>query len=144
MDYDGFNLAETDAICHYVAKKHNLAGKDLQEEATCMMVANMINGYLTKIAKVTFEKDEKKKEELRKDLKEKDAPQFFGTIVKMLTKNGGKHLVGNKVCLDCLWQESGSLNTLNVKCSMTLITQTCLKSVRGTSVFALCSFHMNN
>ena len=109
LDYDGFNLAETDAICHYVAKKHNLAGKDLQEEATCMMVANMINGYLTKIAKVTFEKDEKKKEELRKDLKEKDAPQFFGTIVKMLTKNGGKHLVGNKVCLDCLWQESGSL-----------------------------------
>ena len=100
LDYNDFKLAETDAICHFLGKKYGIAGDSLEQETTCMMVANLINGYLTAVAKIKFEKDEERQKTMRADLTEKAAPQFFGTLVKLLQKNDGKHLVGNKVSLE--------------------------------------------
>ena len=97
LEYDGFTLAETDAIAHFLGKKYNIAGKNLEEETTCLMVANLINSYLTAVAKVRYEKDEPRQKTMREDLKEKTAPQFFGTMVKLLQKNDGKHIVGSSV-----------------------------------------------
>ena len=97
LEYDGFTLAETDAIAHFLGKKYNIAGKNLEEETTCLMVANLINSYLTAVAKVRYEKDEQRQKTMREDLKEKTAPQFFGTVVKLLQKNDGKHIVGSSV-----------------------------------------------
>merc|ERR1719495_1524948 len=95
LEYDGFTLAETNAIQHFLGKTHNLAGKDSKEEAMCQMVANLIGDYISKVGKMRFETDEEKKKKLEVELKETHAPQFFGTMVKLLKTNDGKHLVGS-------------------------------------------------
>ena len=44
-----------------------------------------------------FEKDEAKKKELEEKLKSETIPAFFKQMITILTKNGGKYMVGKGV-----------------------------------------------
>merc|ERR1719259_44762 len=69
LDIDGFSLAETNAIVHYMGK----------------------------MGKIRYEENEEAKAKLKKDLETTIAPQFFGTMIKFLAANGGSHLVGDSL-----------------------------------------------
>jgi len=100
LDFDGFELAETNAIIHFLGKEYKLAGKDAKEEALCLMIANVIGDYVTKMGRLRYEEDEARKATMKQELVEKTAPQFFGFIMKTLKKSGqpNKHyLVGDSL-----------------------------------------------
>ena len=99
MEYDGFVLGETNAIASFLGKELNLAGKNNKDAARCEMVINMIGDFITKGGKIRFEQDEERKKVMKAEFEEKPIPQFIGTIMKLLTVNGGKYLIGNGVRL---------------------------------------------
>ena len=97
LEYDGFVLSETNAIAHFLGKQLNLAGKDTEEEANCVMFANLISDFVGKSGKIRREPDPEKQKAMKAELEATTLPQFFKTMVGMLQINGGKYLVGKQV-----------------------------------------------
>jgi len=97
LEYDGFVLGESSAIITFLAKEFNLVGKDNREEARCAMIASLASDLLSKGRPVRYEQDPDKKKTMEDDYYNKTMPDFVNLIAKLLTQNGGKHLVGDEV-----------------------------------------------
>merc|ERR1712142_1211551 len=97
LEFDGFILGETTAIADFLGRHFNLAGKDAKEASTCLMIACMLADFQAKGAAVRYEKDEATKKRMEDNMKQNIVPHFFQTLIEILVKNGGIHLVGDNM-----------------------------------------------
>jgi len=97
LEFDELVLGEVVAIADFLGRHFDLAGKDAKEASTCTMIACIMADLQTKGANTRYEKDPVVKKRMEDNLKDIHAPHFFKTLLQILTKNGGKHLVGEKM-----------------------------------------------
>lgn len=114
-----FQLAQSNAINRYLARKYNLTGKDDLESAKAdMVISNLstfyilnnlhltfkififqvvdqLNDLLNQISVVYYEPDEEKKQQLRAKLYETVIPQYIELFEKLLAKNNTQYFASD-------------------------------------------------
>ncbi|XP_052099380.1 glutathione S-transferase 1-like [Mytilus californianus] len=90
-------IPQSMAIARYLARDLDLYGKDNMENTMCDVVLECINDVITETVKLFFEQDETKKPDIEKNLMEVIYPRFLGHLEKLLDKNNGEWLVGDKL-----------------------------------------------
>ncbi|KAJ8026817.1 S-crystallin SL11 [Holothuria leucospilota] len=89
------------AINRYLARKFGLYGENDIEKARIDVVLEVLNEFNNHATKVYYEKDEKRKQQLLKELTEVQAPKYLGLLEKLLKANqgGDGFFVGSKISL---------------------------------------------
>jgi len=97
LEVDGKVIGQSITMARYLAKRFNLAGKDDWAAAQADMVVDTVNDIGNKLIAYMFEKDENKKKELGKVMKEETMPQAIAILEKLLVSAGGKHFAGGSL-----------------------------------------------
>nr|AFQ35985.1 glutathione S-transferase sigma 3 [Mytilus galloprovincialis] len=95
LTVDGKMINQSGAISRFLARELGLYGKDNMENTRCDVILETINDIATDMIKYFFEKDETKKAEALKTLKENSLPKFLKFLTTVLEGNGNKYLVGS-------------------------------------------------
>lgn len=95
LTVDGTMINQSGAIHRYLARDLGLYGKNNMENTRCDIILETNNDVIQDMIKYFFEKDEKKKAEALKNLKENTIPKFLKYITTVLEGNGNKYLVGS-------------------------------------------------
>lgn len=95
LTVDKLQYNQSGAIFRYLAREFGLYGKNNCDNTTCDITLETVNDIYTEMIKIMFEKDEAKKAELVKKLKDESMPKFLKFMTKKLKDNGGKFLVGS-------------------------------------------------
>ncbi|RUS85789.1 hypothetical protein EGW08_006418, partial [Elysia chlorotica] len=100
LEVDGEMIAQTGAICNYLAKEFGLYGKSSKETCLIDQIVCLVNDFFMATVKVMYlEKDEAKKAELMVAFKEEECPKYMGYFESLLKKNGTGFYVGSEVSL---------------------------------------------
>ncbi len=98
LDIDGKIYGGSGPIARYVAEQHGLAGSNPVENFELATISDVIDDLVLRIMMLHYEKDEKKKGELKKELDETHLPKYLGILNKQITDNGSSGwLFGGKV-----------------------------------------------
>lgn len=99
LEVDGKQIAGSIPIARYVAEKHGLAGENALENAQIAGIGDVIQDIQNQLFKFHFEKDETKKETLKKEFLENSAPKYLDVLEKQIKKNASPEgwLYGSKV-----------------------------------------------
>ncbi|GFR73989.1 glutathione S-transferase [Elysia marginata] len=109
LEVDGEMLAQTVAICNYLAREFGLYGKTNMESFQIDQVVCLVEDFISATVKIIYEKDDAKKAELMQTYKELECPKFMGHFENLLLKNGTGHFVGSEITLadiyvyDLMW-----------------------------------------
>ncbi|GFS07229.1 glutathione S-transferase [Elysia marginata] len=109
LEVDGQMMAQTTAICNYLAREFGLYGKTSMESFQIDQVVCLVNDFIAATVKIMHEKDEAKKAELTKTYKEQECPKYLGFLENLLKKNETGYFVGSEATLadifvyDVLW-----------------------------------------
>jgi len=99
LEVDGKQLAQSNTIARYLARKYGLAGSGEWEQALVESVLDTCEDLFQGISRV-FKADESKKEEEGKNLREKTVPETLDRFEKFIAQNGSNgHVIGNKMTL---------------------------------------------
>jgi len=101
------HLVQSITIARYLAKKHNLVGKDIKEQAQADMI---VDGVLD----VTAARNAAKTEEEKQKFASEGLPKWLGFFEELLKKNGGKFFVGDNLTWADLYVYYSLENTVNV------------------------------
>ena len=107
LEVDGKRLSGSRVIARYLAEQYNLAGSNAFENAEVDSIADGITDFRTELGKALFEKDEKRKEELKKEFSEKTLPTALKRFNELASTGG--YLWDNKVT----WADFLLLTTLS-------------------------------
>ncbi len=88
LEIDGKLLAGRGPIQRYVAEEFGLAGMTALENAEIASNNDVIEDLVQKILLYVHEREEARKEELKKDLIEKHFAKYLGIMERKITKNG--------------------------------------------------------
>ncbi|XP_035824165.1 probable glutathione S-transferase 7 [Aplysia californica] len=101
LEVDGQKFTQSVAIAAYLAKENGLYGSSALEQLAIDQVALAREDLTQAVGKFMSEKDEKKKAELEKTLKEEQEPKFLGFFNKLIKENPTKSgfVVGSKITL---------------------------------------------
>ncbi|XP_041375787.1 glutathione S-transferase 1-like [Gigantopelta aegis] len=110
LEVDGKKLSQSIAITNFLARKYDLYGADIWQQARIDEVIQSIMDFITAWVRAVHEKDETKKEELKKKVGEEDYPKFCAKM-EMWLKENGEHgvFVGNDITVadmavfDVMW-----------------------------------------
>ncbi|VDN23050.1 unnamed protein product [Cylicostephanus goldi] len=112
LDVDGTQIAQSLAICRYLARKFGFAGKSPKDEAFVDMLADQYTDYRTEIKPwlyVAAGMKEGNAEELKKDVFMPARKKYLDIITKFLKQNKSGFLVGDSVTwVDLLVAEHSS------------------------------------
>ena len=99
LDIDGKIYGGSGPIARYVAEQHGLAGSNPVENFELATINDVIDDLVIRIMIQYYEKDEKKKEELKKEFNDTHLPKYFGILNKRITDNGSSEgwIFGQKV-----------------------------------------------
>ena len=99
LDIDGKLLAGSGPIARYVAEEFGLGGSNAIENCELASLYDVLEDLFMKMVQFHFEKDETRKESLKKDLDETHFPKYLGILNKRITDNGssGGWIYGQKV-----------------------------------------------
>ena len=99
LDIDGKIYGGSGPIARYVAEQHGLAGSNPIENFELATINDVIDDLVIRMMIQYYEKDEKKKEELKKEFNETHLPKYFGILNKRITDNGSSEgwIFGQKV-----------------------------------------------
>jgi len=100
LEIDGVRKAQSYAICRFLAKKYNLAGKNETEEFRCDEIVEAVRDYTAKSQPLFgsfFANDTAKLEEQKKQFGEVDSPIYLTRFNKLLEKQGKTWLVGDSL-----------------------------------------------
>lgn len=99
LEVDGKLLAGSGPIARYLAEEHGLAGANTFKNAELAGLYDLVEDIQMKMVLMFFEKDEKRQAELKKELQEKNLPEFLGILEKRITDNGSPEgwIYGSKV-----------------------------------------------
>lgn len=106
---DGQPLAESYAICRYLARQLGLAGKSDWEEAQCDATALVVIEFIEKVSGLATEQDEDKKKVILKKLREEWYPTTMNLLEKQVKDSG--FLVTHQV--DVTWADILFSTTIN-------------------------------
>uniref|UniRef100_UPI00398E40D4 glutathione S-transferase alpha-4-like isoform X2 n=1 Tax=Pristiophorus japonicus TaxID=55135 RepID=UPI00398E40D4 len=95
VEIDGMKLAQTNAIMNYIAAKHNLYGKDIQERALIDMYAEGARDLMVPMMHRPFLPSAEKESNLTM-IKNKAKNRYFPAFEKALIQQSG-FLVGNQL-----------------------------------------------
>lgn len=87
LEVDGKQIPASGPMARYLAEKFGLAGCNDLENAILAGIIDVVKDFQQKLVKVFYEKDEGRKAELQKTLKEEDIPSYWGVIEGMIKKN---------------------------------------------------------
>ncbi|KAL7752810.1 hypothetical protein RI367_001812 [Sorochytrium milnesiophthora] len=91
-------LAQSQAICRYLASKHDLAPTDPLQRAIADSVAETIADMRIKLTAINFDMTGAEQENAKKELRETSGPAFIKYLTRILQQNGNRGiLVGDKV-----------------------------------------------
>ncbi|XP_053390457.1 probable glutathione S-transferase 7 [Mercenaria mercenaria] len=99
LHVDGKRLAQSGAIARFLAREFGLAGKNSWEQGLVDQYMELAVDMFKEVIKWYFEKDEEKKRECLKNLREVVYPKYCGLFQNALEQNGGKYFVGNDLTL---------------------------------------------
>nr|XP_058952801.1 glutathione S-transferase-like [Pocillopora verrucosa] len=91
---EGKTLAQSDAILKYICKKGGLSPTDPWDEAVADQICGGVDDLRLAVVKAHFEKDEAKKEELRKEFLETTLPARLANYDALLK---GIYFMGDKL-----------------------------------------------
>jgi glutathione S-transferase len=100
LEIDGEKKSQSYAICRFLAKKFNLAGKNENEEFRADEIVEAVRDYTLKSQPMfasIFGSDQSKLEEQKKQFAEVDSPVYLGRFNKLLEKQGKTYLVGDSL-----------------------------------------------
>ena len=99
LDIDGKFYGGSGPIARYVAEQHGLAGSNPVENFELATISDVIDDLMIRSMILYYEKDEKKKAELKKEFDETHLPKYFGILNKRITDNGTSEgwIFGQKV-----------------------------------------------
>ena len=99
VDIDGKLLAGRGPIQRYLAEEFGLAGTTAFENAEIASNYDVIEDLVQKIMLYVHEREETRKEELKKDLIEKHFTKYLGIMEKKIATNGTPEgwMYGSKV-----------------------------------------------
>ncbi|GAB6028478.1 hypothetical protein CHUAL_002637 [Chamberlinius hualienensis] len=97
LEVDGQVIFQSRAIARFLAREHGLAGSNSIEAARIDGLVDAVYDLWDHGYKIKFEQDAAKKEELTKKFLGETLPPYLSNITKILTNNGGKFLVGDKL-----------------------------------------------
>ena len=99
LDIDGKIYGGSGPIARYVAEQHGLAGSNPVENFELATISDVIDDLMIRSMILYYEKDEKKKGELKKEFNETHLPKYFGILNKRITDNGTSEgwIFGQKV-----------------------------------------------
>ena len=92
LEEGGKKLGGSLIVLRYLGEKLGVAGSNAWENAQIASISDFINDFMTEGIKLHFEKDETKKAEMQKRMKEELVPKYLGKLNKLAT-NG--YLFGN-------------------------------------------------
>ena len=95
LEVDGKTLGGSIAIAVFLAQRHGLAGSNDLENAEIAGVMDCLGDLMLGFMTMFFEKDEKRKAELKKKFEEEDCPKKLGVLEKRVSPEGW--LYGSKV-----------------------------------------------
>jgi len=96
LEVDGQTLAESAAICRFLAKRFNLTGSNDIEAARCDEYVDAMMDFRTHWRAYYWESDETKKAELKTKFFD-NAKVYLPKFEKILKASGGPFLLGSKV-----------------------------------------------
>jgi len=97
MEVEGKTICQSMAIARYCASRYGLAGNNALEAALADQAVDAISDITTELFKAMFERDEEKKGEMAKVLKEEKLPAWLTMMEAVLQKQGGKHFTGSSL-----------------------------------------------
>lgn len=99
LEIDGKKYSQSIAIANYLAKEFGFYGKTTEDGLKIDQVVQTAADFLAAASKSYFEKDEAKKAELLKNVKEVEAPKYLAFFEKLLKESGTGHFVGSTLTL---------------------------------------------
>ncbi|XP_061178876.1 S-crystallin SL11-like [Saccostrea echinata] len=101
LQVDDRLIPQSGAILRYVGRAFGLYGDNNDESTRIDVILGATDDFLKNLINVYYEKDETKKEELKKDLEENKLPQYFNLMEEILKENNGGDgfFVGNKMSI---------------------------------------------
>ncbi|CAL8110920.1 unnamed protein product [Orchesella dallaii] len=97
LEIDGVYLAQSVAICRYLARKYNLIGETELDAAKCDEYVDAIMDMRQDAGKFFREQDAAKKEELKQQIVGETVPKYLEKFNKILTQSDSGFLVGKKL-----------------------------------------------
>jgi len=94
MEVEGKKICQSIAIARYCARRFGLAGNTDLEAALADQAVDAMGDLVSELVKVMHEKDEAKKAQLGKVLKEEKVPAWLAMMEGVLTAQGGKYFSG--------------------------------------------------
>lgn len=87
LEVDGKTHGGSPAIARYLARQFGLAGEDDLARLILEGAEDAVYDFKDKMVSVFFEKDDEKKEALKKDLLENQVPKYLGGLEKLAASN---------------------------------------------------------
>merc|ERR1711970_1528172 len=95
LEVEGTTIAQSIAIARYLARRFGLAGKSDLVAAEADQAVDALDDLMNEIIIGWKEKDEEKKEAMKKKLKAETIPNWLKMMEGLLTSKGGNHFAGN-------------------------------------------------
>ncbi|CAF1505009.1 unnamed protein product [Rotaria sp. Silwood1] len=116
LEFEGVKLPQSLSIARFLAKQFQLAGRNNFEQAKVDAVVDTITEVASKLAVLSREKDEAKKQDGMRKLFTEDIPKNFQSL-ELLGKdygNGGPFFVGNHLTWSDLYFYDAAENILRI------------------------------
>ncbi|XP_059143161.1 glutathione S-transferase 1-like [Physella acuta] len=97
LEVDGVLYAQSVAIEAYLAREFNFYGKSPLDQLKVDQVVQLNQEYRAKAMTALKERDEARKAELMKNVKEVESPLYLGFLEKLLKENGTGYFVGSSL-----------------------------------------------
>ncbi|XP_056020331.1 glutathione S-transferase-like [Ostrea edulis] len=105
LEIDGKKHFQRMAIARYIAREYGLAGKTNMDRLLIEQVVDIVHDLHEEMIKSMFEKDEARKAEQTKQLKEESIPRAMGILSKTLKDNGGQFVGVNLSLADIYFMD---------------------------------------
>ncbi|XP_076629630.1 glutathione S-transferase [Colletes latitarsis] len=89
LEIDGKPIAQSNAVARYLARKHNLSGRDEWEAMLCDVLVDTLGDLKQIISLYLTEKDQFKKEEKKAKLLKETIPFYLNKFEQTIGENGG-------------------------------------------------------
>ncbi|XP_053980683.1 glutathione S-transferase-like [Hylaeus volcanicus] len=89
LEIDGKPIAQSNAVARYLARKHNLTGRDEWEAMMCDVLVDTLGDLKQIIYQYRTEKDQFKKEEKKAKLLKETIPFYLNKFEQTIGENGG-------------------------------------------------------
>eukprot|EP00090_Calanus_glacialis_P010709 TRINITY_DN1915_c0_g1_i2.p1 TRINITY_DN1915_c0_g1~~TRINITY_DN1915_c0_g1_i2.p1 ORF type:complete len:224 (-),score=88.34 TRINITY_DN1915_c0_g1_i2:119-733(-) len=97
LEVEGQTIGQSMTIARYLARRFGLAGKTDVDAAEADQAVDALNDLINNVGPIMREKDEEKKEELKKKLQTETMPSWMKMMEALLTSKGGNHFAGKQL-----------------------------------------------